>query len=613
LQDSIFHQWNLSPTTIAAITALGYKEPTPVQVAVIPKLLENQQNLLALAKTGTGKTAAFGIPLVEKLEKDAGLQALVLCPTRELAQQVAQSLVGLAAGNGLKVTTVLGGESYRKQIDSLRRNPEILVSTPGRLIDLMDQKIVKLAGAKFLIIDEADEMLSFGFQDALEQIWEELGDKGVYTWLFSATMSEPIRRLANKYLKNPITVTLNTTSEPTRVESFAAVVFEEDKEDAICLLIKNTPEFYGIIFAQTKKQVAELEQKFRSMGLAVESLHGDKVQADRTSVIGRMKSKATKILVATDVAARGLDIQDLTHVVNYEIPWDVETYTHRIGRTARAGKAGIVWTLVKPKEAHQLRKFERALKSDFKTLVIPSAIEAKKNQIKLWITKMGSMVLPESQLAAVTEAVRELEVDGEPVYTKKEIELIAKAVTLSKVGSDIGAKQPRAFELRRSDIEDRGFGGRERSGPPRGRGSFSDSRDGGRRPFRSAGGGGRSSFRGDSRSDDRSPDFSNEFAPRPQRDDRDQSFRPAAAARYPRPDSVTSASPRARFAKSDSFATPGLSGYGGNDRPARSYDRDQPPRERSFDRAPRTDSGSGGNKKVFKPKYIAGSKNKDRA
>ncbi|MEZ0390878.1 MAG: DEAD/DEAH box helicase [Pseudobdellovibrionaceae bacterium] len=501
--DSIFSQWGLSEETLQSISDLGFENPTPVQTAVIPHLLENDSDLLALAKTGTGKTAAFGIPLVEKLVEVPELQALVLCPTRELATQVAQSLSSFGQRKGIKVATVLGGESYRKQIDALRRNPQILVSTPGRLIDLMDQKIVKLDTVKYLILDEADEMLSFGFQEALETVWKNLQSQSVNTWLFSATMSESIKRLTSKYLNKPYEVTLNTSAEPIRVQSFAAVVYEEDKVDALCLLLKNTPEFYGIIFAQTKKQVGELEITLRAMGLSVDSLHGDKVQADRTRVIGRVKRREVQVLVATDVAARGLDIEDLTHVVNFEIPWDVETFTHRIGRTARAGKTGIVWTLVRPKEAHQLRKFERALKFQFEALQIPSVMEVRKNQVRNWLKSVAAVELTAKDREFYSGIALDLQVSEELAVSPEELELIFKALKHTQVGANFEGRQPRSFELRPRDDSRgrRAHGGDSRDydgGGARSTGVRDRSRGAGSGPRSRSGGGG-----GYSRSDDR--------------------------------------------------------------------------------------------------------------
>jgi ATP-dependent RNA helicase DeaD len=264
-------------------------------------------------------------------------------------------------------------------------------------------------------------------------------------------MSESIKRLTSKYLNSPYEVSLNTSSEPIRVQSYAAIVYEEDKEDALTLLLKATPEFYGIIFAQTKKQVNELEIKFRAMGLQIDSLHGDKVQAERTRVINRMKKKELQILVATDVAARGLDIEDLTHVVNFEIPWDAETYTHRIGRTARAGKTGIVWTLVRPKEAHQLRKFERALKQEFKPLAIPSVSDVRKGQIRSWIKSLNDIVVPEKEQEFFNEITVDLQVEEEFLLSAAAREWLFKALYHSKIGADFEGQQPRSFELRPRD------------------------------------------------------------------------------------------------------------------------------------------------------------------
>lgn len=446
IEKNDFLGFALSAEVQKALEKLKFTKATPVQKACIPLLLENETDIVALAKTGTGKTAAFGLPIVERLEAGAGLQALILCPTRELAQQVASNLRSFGEFKKLKVTTVVGGESYDRQIKSIKANPEILVSTPGRLVDLMDQNIVELADVKYLVLDEADEMLSFGFEEALETIWKASAKTDLRTWLFSATMSKQIKSLSNKYLKDAEEVTLNTHTEKTNVESFACVIFEEDKEDALSLLIKNTPEFYGIIFATTKKQVAELELRLRNLGLDVDSLHGDKVQADRTRTIERMKRKATKILVATDVAARGLDIQDLTHVVNFEIPWDTETYTHRIGRTGRAGKAGTVWTMVKPKESGKLSRFERALNFKFKGLQIPLVEDVQINMKMNWLKQIADMKMHEKDSAKFEKAIDKLE--GLSDLSTETKTWLAKALNYIGQGEDLRMKQPRSLELR---------------------------------------------------------------------------------------------------------------------------------------------------------------------
>jgi ATP-dependent RNA helicase DeaD len=485
-----FEEFGLSKETLKSIERMKYTSATAIQKACIPYLLENVSDIIALAKTGTGKTAAFGIPMIEKIDAGGGLQGLVLCPTRELAQQVALNIKNMGDQKGIKVATILGGESYDKQLRALKANPHVVVSTPGRLIDLIEQKLIRLQGVKYFILDEADEMLSFGFQDALESIWASLDenaggktkieDKQFNTWLFSATMSENIRRLTKKYLHNPHEVKLNTKIEKSNVESFAAVIYEEDKVDAISLLIKNDPEFYGIIFATTKKQVAELELCFRNLGLDVDSLHGDKVQAERTRTINRMKAKQTKILVATDVAARGLDIQDLTHVVNFEIPWDVETYTHRIGRTARAGKAGTVWTMVKPKEAPALRRFERALNFEFKKLVIPTVEDVQVNQKVTWLKQIAMKPLKETEFAKFEKALTKIEDDAVQNLSTETKQWLVRAFQYFGQGEELQMKQPRSLEMRKND----NFGSRDGGGD---RGGYSNDRGGDRGGFNPGG------------------------------------------------------------------------------------------------------------------------------
>lgn len=521
-EGSDFSQWALSAEVLRAIADMKYDKATEVQAACIPHLLENQTDLLALAKTGTGKTAAFGLPLIERLSTDKKLQALVLCPTRELASQVAQNLSQFGKFKGIKVATLLGGVSYRSQLESLRNNPQIVVSTPGRLIDLLNQNKLNLASVETLILDEADEMLSFGFQEALETIWDQLSDHDVNTWLFSATMSESIKRLANKYLKDPHTVTLNTSAEPLRVDSFAAVVFEEDKEDALSLLIQNTPGFYGIIFAQTKQQVANLELRFRSMGLDVDSLHGDKVQAERTRTINRMKKREVQILVATDVAARGLDIQDLTHVVNFELPWDVETYTHRVGRTARAGKRGIVWTLVRPKESQYLRKFERALKFEFQSLTIPTVEDVRCLQIQRWLLDLAKVTVAAKDHDVYDVSMQELKSDDVPEMFPETKEWLIKAMKFMDVGSGHGLRQPRSFDLRPRNESKRFEGGYRRD-------NQDDRRGGGRGRDNDRRGGPRRSFRRDDRADrterGERNDFRSDRSERPERSENRSDFR----------------------------------------------------------------------------------------
>ncbi len=571
---SDFAEFALSAEVHKALEKLKFTKATPVQKACIPLLLEKDTDIVALAKTGTGKTAAFGLPVVEKVTAGAGLQALVLCPTRELAQQVAAHIRNFGEFKKIKVTTVVGGESYERQIKNIRANPEVLVSTPGRLVDLMDQKIVDLKDVKYLVLDEADEMLSFGFEEALETIWKASAKTDLKTWLFSATMSRAIKSLSAKYLSDAEEVTLNTHSEKSLADSYACVIFEEDKEDALALLIKNTQDFYGIIFATTKKQVAELELRLRSLGLDVDSLHGDKVQADRTRTIERMKRKQTKILVATDVAARGLDIQDLTHVVNFEIPWDTETYTHRIGRTARAGKTGTVWTMVKPKESGKLSRFERALNFKFKGLQIPLVEDVQINMKMNWLKQIAAMKMHEKDTSKFEKAIDQLE--GMSDLSAETKQWLAKALNYIGQGEDLRMKQPRSLELR-----ERGEGTGRRS-----EGSYDD-RGGEGRGERRGFGGDRGGFRGG-----RGGGFSRDRGPREDRGGEGRAWgfrgrddRGDRADRGDRP-SFGGDRPQRSF---DGGDRPQRSFDG--DRPQRSFDGDRPARSFDGDRAPAGDRG----------------------
>lgn len=481
---SVFASWGLSSEILQAIKALEFENPTPVQEAVVPFLLETGGDVVVLAKTGTGKTAAFGIPLVQKLRQEPVIQALVLCPTRELAAQVAKNLEALGRFKGLHVTSILGGESYRRQIDSLRRGPQIVVSTPGRLVDLLEQNLLDISGVQHLVLDEADEMLSFGFQESLKTIRERLTTPEMTTWLFSATMSSNVQRLSQEILKDPKKFQLTEKATPLNIESYAAVIYEEDKERALALLLRKELDFYGIIFAQTKKQVADLEHRFNSMGLATVSLHGDKPQVERTKVLERLRRRDARILVATDVAARGLDIEDLTHVVNFEIPWDVETYTHRIGRTARAGKSGTVWTLVRPKEAQSLRKFERALNFKFQNLRIPSMREVMASQVKAHLNKLLDLQLEENQQDFFNDQLATFSREKNIELSDETRNWVIKALSQSGLQTKgaLSEAPPRTFEFRGSDSMPR---------PERQGGFRRDDRQGGfrdRGPRRSFGG-----------------------------------------------------------------------------------------------------------------------------
>lgn len=541
-----FDQFSLSEEMKKTIIKLGFETPTPVQQAVIPLLLGEKTDLIALANTGTGKTGAFGIPLVERLENEKKTQALIVCPTRELAMQVAQNVQSFGSAKGLRVAAIVGGESYRKQFDMLRTSPNIIVSTPGRLIDLMEQNKINLNDVEYFVLDEADEMLSFGFKEALESIWSALEKSGkeFNTWLFSATMNPSIQRLTHKYLDKPKEFFLQKAQDQTKVESFAAVVYEEDKPDALCLALLQTKDFYGIVFCQTKQQVDNLEHKIRDCGFKVQSLHGDKTQAERSTTVKRLKNREFQILVATDVAARGLDIEDLTHVVNFDLPWDHETYTHRVGRTARAGKTGTVWNFTKPKDIRQMKSLEKALKIQFKNLDIATADQIRGQLIENWMNTLNSFQPTTHSMTDVKAAAAKM---GFETPWSEETELwMARVLQFFHIGLPKNLRAPRVMDFTKlqdrnpnhdggsrrefgGDRRGRSFGGGGRGGYQRG-----DRRDSGRGPSRYSRGGFEGSRSDAPRGEDR-PDRSfsadrpeRSFSDRPDRSPSDRlSDRPA--------------------------------------------------------------------------------------
>ncbi|UYL09276.1 DEAD/DEAH box helicase [Bdellovibrio sp. SKB1291214] len=413
-----FESFGLSAPLMEAMKDMGFSTPTPIQKQAIPLLLGGANDFIGLASTGTGKTAAFGIPLIENLDatiKDT--QALVLSPTRELALQVAEQLALLGKKKGIRVVTIYGGASYRTQIDGIKRGAHIVVATPGRLVDFLEQKMIKLSKVQTVILDEADEMLSMGFKDALDFILSATHPDDAAsneraacrTWLFSATMSTEVRRITEKYLENPETVAVNKVgSTADTIEQIYYTVKNMHKTEVISRLLQTAPEFYGIIFCQTKMEVAELADILTQRGFPADSLHGDKSQQEREATLKKFKARAVKVIVATDVAARGLDIKDLTHVINHSLPWDAESYVHRIGRTGRNGSKGVAITLVNSDQLTLLRRVMNTTKATFTKGVVPSADEVAGLKIKNVLDKVGSMDATNPSLLLAADLIQDL-------------------------------------------------------------------------------------------------------------------------------------------------------------------------------------------------------------
>ena len=366
-----------------AIEELGFEHPMPVQEAVIPYLLGNENDVIALAQTGTGKTAAFGIPLLERIDTTQRYtQALVLSPTRELCLQIADDLRDFAKYiDGLHVEAVYGGAAIEPQMRALKKGVEIIVATPGRLVDLMHRGYARLEQVTNIVLDEADEMLNMGFSDSINEIFEELSADH-HTLMFSATMSKEVERVAKKYLHDYKEIIVGSRNEGAEsVNHIYYMVNAKDKYLALKRIVDYYPRIFAIIFCRTKLETQEVADKLIKDGYNAESLHGDLSQQQRDLTMQKFRNHLTQLLVATDVAARGLDVDDLTHVINFGLPDDIESYTHRSGRTGRAGKKGTSISIVHSREKFKIRNIEKIIGKEFVKAEIPSAEEICKKQL----------------------------------------------------------------------------------------------------------------------------------------------------------------------------------------------------------------------------------------
>ena len=396
-----FEELGVSPEIRKAIEEMGYENPMPVQEEVIPYLLGNGNDVVALAQTGTGKTAAFGLPLIQKIDvKNCVPQALVLCPTRELCLQIAGDLTDYSKYiTDLKILPVYGGSSIDSQIRSLKRGVHIIVATPGRLIDLMERKVAHLETIRDVVMDEADEMLNMGFTDSINAILENV-PQDRNTLMFSATMSPEISRIAKSYLHDPKEITIGTKNEGSKnVNHVAYIVHAKDKYLALKRIVDFYPQIYGIIFCRTRKETQEIADKLIQDGYNADSLHGELSQAQRDLVMQKFRQRHLQLLVATDVAARGLDVNDLTHVINYGLPDDTESYTHRSGRTGRAGKTGISIAIINLREKGRMRDIEHIIKKKFEVSVLPSGKEICEQQLIKVIDDIEKVKVDEEEIA----------------------------------------------------------------------------------------------------------------------------------------------------------------------------------------------------------------------
>jgi ATP-dependent RNA helicase DeaD len=386
-----FISLNLRDEVMQAINELGYSTPTPIQAGMIPLMLTGA-DVIGQAQTGTGKTAAFALPILHNFQPQRHVQALILAPTRELALQVADSMVEYGKHLNVRVLAVYGGQPYGPQISRLNRGVDVVVGTPGRLLDLIERKALNIKHVRTLVLDEADEMLNMGFMEDVEKILAETPAER-QTALFSATLPPRIRSLANRFMRDPQSVTIKRdTLTLTTTEQRYYLVHEADKTNALTRLFEIEPIKSALIFTRTRAETATLANELVVRGIPAEAIHGDLDQNARERVLGRFRANQLKVLVATDVAARGLDIEDISHVFNYHLPDDAEVYVHRVGRTGRAGKTGIAITLLSPREKRRMREVEALTKQTATKMELPTVADIHRfreskvvENLKIWL------------------------------------------------------------------------------------------------------------------------------------------------------------------------------------------------------------------------------------
>jgi ATP-dependent RNA helicase DeaD len=409
-----FEVLGLSKPVLRAIAELGFETPTPIQEQAIPVMLGGNQDVVALAQTGTGKTAAFGLPLIDLLDfSQRHTQALILAPTRELCMQITRDLQNFSKHTGgAHVVAIYGGASIEGQIREMRKGPQIVAATPGRLVDMIERGVVDLTRIDFVVLDEADEMLTMGFKDDLDLILSQTPEEK-NTWLFSATMPHEVQRIAKNYMSDPFEVTVGQrNSGNENIEHLYYVVHAKDRYLALKRIADYNPDIFAIVFCRTKAETQQVADALIKDGYNADALHGDLSQAQRDFVMKRYRSRSLQMLVATDVAARGIDVNDVTHVINYNLPDEIESYTHRSGRTARAGKTGVSIAIIHSKELHKIREIEKIIKRKFAQAQIPTGFDVCEQQLMALVKRIHNVEVDEKTveryLPQVFEELQEL-------------------------------------------------------------------------------------------------------------------------------------------------------------------------------------------------------------
>ncbi|MEN8152778.1 MAG: DEAD/DEAH box helicase [Acidobacteriota bacterium] len=407
METNIFENSSIDPLLIRGIKEMGFERPMPIQEKIIPVILEKDRDVVGLAQTGTGKTAAFGLPLIQKTDKKSkNVQAVVLCPTRELCMQITKDMQNYSKYvKDLRVVAIYGGASIEGQLKELRKKPQIIVATPGRLLDFIERNRINISQINSLVLDEADEMLNMGFKEELNAILEKTPESK-NTYLFSATMPRDVANIASNYMNDAIEVSVgNRNAGAENVSHLYYMVQARNKYPALKRIVDINPDIYGIVFCRTRADTKEIAEKLIVDGYNADSLHGDLSQAQRDYVMHKFRSKNLQILVATDVAARGLDVDDLTHIINYNFPDELQTYTHRSGRTGRAGKRGVSIAIIHQKEKHRIKQTEKLIKKKFERQRVPDGKTICEKQLFSMIDRMERVEVDDSKIDPYLEVI----------------------------------------------------------------------------------------------------------------------------------------------------------------------------------------------------------------
>lgn len=395
-----FNELGLRSQVVKAVTDMGFEQPTPIQEKAIPHLLKSKSDFVGLAQTGTGKTAAFGLPLVNRITEKKNVPiGLIICPTRELCLQIAKDIANYSKHDKIKVEAVYGGADIQKQIRNLKSGVSIVVATPGRLVDLIKRKAIELSEIEVVVLDEADEMLNMGFKEDIDLILEKTPDDKS-TWLFSATMPKEVAKISKNYMTDPLEVSIGNKNEGNKnIDHIYFSVKEKDRYAALKRLIDFNPKIFGLVFCRTRVETQQIAEKLGKDGYNAEALHGDLSQAQRDRVMERFRARGIQLLVATDVAARGIDVDDITHVINYKLPDEVENYTHRSGRTARAGNTGESLVLINTREKYKINQIEKIIGQKFTFGEIPTPEAICAVQLESMIQKVKDTKVNEAEIA----------------------------------------------------------------------------------------------------------------------------------------------------------------------------------------------------------------------